>query len=243
MTQGDDRQRLRRFVAASNELHRAHLDTDAKRDAYSRFVDVQVAYFVPLYADLRERPGYGPAIDFVISDLVGPGIADRDRDLEKVVPIMSRTLPKRALAALATAMELNAGVLKINLDLSQRLTPKIDIAGSVTELEYCLACREVTDYNEYRYLIGLTRDAGLSLERIVGMPMIAPLLRSMRGPARLAGFGDLQEFLEKGFSTFRQVEDVHAFLEVLETRMEQIFERVFNAAESELSTAPIGGGA
>ena len=234
MSQPDNRERLRRFVAASNALHRSHLDTDEKRAAYGRFVDVQVAYFVPLYADLRDKPGYGAAIDFVISELVGPGIADRDRDLEKVVPIMSRTLPKRALAALATAMELNAGVLKINLDLSQRLTPKIDMAGS---------CREVTDYNEYRNLIGLTRDAGLSLERIVGMPMIAPLLRSMRGPARLAGFGDLQEFLEKGFSTFRQVEDVHAFLEVLETRMEQIFERVFNAAESELSTAPIGSDA
>ena len=53
------------------------------------------------------------------------------------------------------------------------LMSQIDIAGSVTEREYCLACREVTDYNEYQYLIGLTREAGLSLERIVGMPIIA----------------------------------------------------------------------
>lgn len=79
----------------------------------------------------------------------------------------------------------------------------------------------------------------MSLERIVAMPMIAPLLKSMRGPARLAGVGDLQAFLEKGLTTFREVDDVHEFLELLERRMATVFQRVFLADVDTLSTSPI----
>lgn len=239
MTHAESRQRLRAFVKASNELHRAHLDTRAKRASYRAFVDLQLEYFLPMYADLRGRAGYGPAIDFVISDLVGPGIADRDRELEKVVPLMSRLLPGGALAALATAMELNARILEINLGISAQLEDAIAAGEHICERRYCEATRAVSGFDDFVELIGMTREAGLSLERIVALPMIAPLLKSMRGPARLAGVGDLQAFLEKGLTTFKQVDDIHAFLEVLEQRMEDVFRRIFLEDIDALSTAPI----
>ena len=239
MTHAQSRKRLRDFVAASNALHRAHLDTPERREAYRDFVDLQLEYFLPMYGDLRDRPGYGPAIDFVISDLVGPGIADRDRELEKVVPVMSRFLPSGALAALATAMELNARILEINLGISEQLAPAIANGEHISERRYCLATREVATFEDFTALIGMTREAGMSLERIVAMPMITPLLKSMRGPARLAGVGDLQAFLEKGLATFRGVEDIHEFLELLEDRMETVFRRVFLEDVEALSGAPI----
>lgn len=233
------RSRLRRFVKLSNDLHREHLDTDPKRQRYGKFVDLQLGYFLPRYDDLRGRPGYGPAIDFIITDLVGPGIADRDRDLEKVVPIMSRTMPAGALAALATAMELNAGILEINLGISERLGNVIDEGAPISERDYCLASREVAGYQDFTRFIAMTREAGLALERIVHLPMIRPLLRTMRGPARLAGVADLQAFLEKGFETFRGVDDVPEFLDIIETRMAAVFHRVFVAEPETLSTTPI----
>lgn len=239
MSHSGVRPRLRRFVKLSNDLHRAHLDTEPKRRRYGKFVDLQLGYFLPRYDDLRGRPGFGPAIDFIITDLVGPGIADRDRDLEKVVPIMSRTMPAGALSALATAMELNAGILEINLGITEKLADVIDADAPLSERGYCLASREVAGYQDFTRFIAMTREAGLSLERIVHLPMIRPLLRTMRGPARIAGVADLQAFLEKGFETFRGLDDVPEFLEIIETRMAAVFHRVFVAAPDTLSTTPI----
>jgi hypothetical protein len=239
MTDKRSAELLRRYTAESNRLHRQYLGDAKSLAAYRRFIGLQLGYFLPKYDDLRDRPGYDAAIDFIISDLVGPGIADRDRDLERVVPVMSRMLPAKALRALALAMELNARILGINLGIESALREKIAAGDGITERDYCLATRGATNFDEFKELIGMTREAGLSLEHIVGMPMIRPMLRAMRGPARLAGFADLQAFLEKGFQTFIALDDVHTFLDVMEARMTEVFRRVFEADEATLDTAPI----
>ena len=239
MTDRDSAELLRRYTAESNRLHRRYLGDVAALTAYRQFIALQLGYFLPKYDDLRDRPGYDAAIDFIISDLVGPGIADRDRDLERVVPVMVRMLPAKALRALALAMELNARILGINLGIESALRQQIAAGTGVTERDYCIATRGATDFAEFRELIGMTREAGLSLERIVRMPMIRPMLRAMRGPARLAGFADLQAFLEKGFRTFIALDDVHEFLDIMEVRMTEIFRRVFEADEAVLGTGDI----
>ena len=40
----------------------------------------------------------------------------------------------------------------------------------------------------------------------------------MRGPAHLAGLGDLHAFLEHGFDAFRRMGDASIFLDYIETR-------------------------
>ena len=49
----------------------------------------------------------------------------------------------------------------------------------------------------------------------------------MRGPAHATGFGSLQEFLESGYHTFRNIPDIQYFLEVIETRMIEVFETIY----------------
>lgn len=232
-------QALRGFTEQSNDLHREYLGDNASRLAYQRFVDCQLAYFLPQYDDLRSRPGYDDAIHFVIADLMGPGIADRDRELARVVPAMTRLLPAGALQALAVAMELNARVLKINLGIERQLRAVLAAQKSVSELDYCVASRRVSSFDECRELVAMTRAAGESLERVIRVPMIGSLLRTMRLPARLAGVADLQAFLEKGFTTVTAVDDVHEFLDAMEQRMTDVFRHVFVAPEQNLSSAPI----
>ncbi len=233
---------FRRYTAKSNELHRRYLDDAAALAAYRRFIRLQLAYFLPLYDDLRDRPGYDAAIDFVVSDLTGPGVADRDRELARVVPVMSRLLPGRALDALALAMQLNARVLEINLDIARGLREQMDTGAPVSEYDYCLASRAAADFAECRELVAMTRRAGESLQHIVRVPMIHTTLKAMRLPARLAGVADLQAFLEKGFVTFVQLDDVPVFLDTLEARMTAVFRRVFEAPEHELAHEPIAVG-
>jgi hypothetical protein len=61
----------------------------------------------------------------------------------------------------------------------------------------------------------------------VHVPLIGMLLRTMRAPAHVAGFGALQEFLETGYLTFRRISDIDHFLALLHTRMEKVFDRIY----------------
>jgi hypothetical protein len=48
----------------------------------------------------------------------------------------------------------------------------------------------------------------------------------MRTPAKLAGFGELHNYLERGFEAFRQTEDIQTFLDTIERRELKILERI-----------------
>ena len=76
-------------------------------------------------------------------------------------------------------------------------------------------------------LVGLAVTLGDSLKTLVHVPLIGMLLRTMRAPAHVAGFGALQEFLETGFLTFRRISDIDRFLELLHARMERVFDRIY----------------
>jgi hypothetical protein len=49
----------------------------------------------------------------------------------------------------------------------------------------------------------------------------------MRLPARLAGFGALQKFLERGYKTFNALQDVDQFLNDMTVRMNEVFTQIF----------------
>jgi hypothetical protein len=230
---------LREEIRATNRLHRRYLNDPAFLRLYERFVDIQMAYFLPRYDDLRNRPGYDAAIDFVVSDLIGTGTASRDRDLERVAGVMSRTLPSKALEALVLAMGLNARVLAINIDIASAMSDGLRGGAAVSERDYCLASRQATTFAEFKKLITMSHEAGRALDRFAHLPLIRGIAHSMRIPARLAGFGDLQAFLEKGLDTFLGLADVDEFLNLMEERMTAVFHRVLVADPGLLETTPI----
>jgi hypothetical protein len=230
---------LREKIRAANRLHRRYLDDAAFFRLYERFIELQRAYFLPQYDDLRDRPGYDAAIDFVISDLLGTGTASRDHDLERVAGIMSRTLPTRALEAMTLAMDLNARVLAINIDIATALADKLRARNAISERDYCLASRQATTFGEFQTLIAKSREAGMALDRVAHLPLIRGIAHSMRIPARLAGFADLQAFLEAGLDTFVGVADVGEFLDVMDERMTEVFHRILVEDEQLLDTTPI----
>ena len=54
-------------------------------------------------------------------------------------------------------------------------------------------------------------------------------LKLMREPARVAGLGDLQEFLERGFESFRVMQGADQFLAIICDRECAILKRLFSA--------------
>jgi hypothetical protein len=59
---------------------------------------------------------------------------------------------------------------------------------------------------------------GRALDTLTRSPLLHRTLRLMRGPARAAGLGALQSFLEAGFDTFRAMHGADEFLRVVGER-------------------------
>jgi hypothetical protein len=217
--------RLRLYTEKSNAVHAQYLSDPELFRRYERFIDWQVAYSLPFYDEFLHDPETAAAVEFVISDLIGTGVSARDADLARVVPVMVRLLPARALQALASAMELNYRAISINVDICQALASQIDAGTGIAEREYCAAFRQATSLDECQELIRLTIDLGHSLKRLVRSSALGMTLRGMHHPAHAAGFGAMQDFLEKGYTTFHAIDDVDVFLGRFEVRMSEVFAR------------------
>ena len=237
MSQSDRKlaaQKFRRFMRRSNELHREYLDDQQLCRNYDRFANWQLEYLLPFFGDLYAEEGYSEAIDFTMSDLAGIGISHRDRDLARAAPAITTLLPLGALVTIAAAAEMNARVLEINIAICRCLVVGNELPAEVTEYDYCVACREASSLEQCVELVTLITGLGHTLGSLVKIPVIGMTLRAMRAPARAAGFAALQEFLEKGYRTFKQIPDIDHFLSEIETRMTEIFERIYTAPLEQL---------
>jgi len=223
-------EKFRHAIARSNELHAAYLEDTALYEAYDRFTRWQFDYMLPFFSDLLGPEGYADAVDFIVSDLAGVGVSARDHDIERATPIIVRSLPVQALELAASAAELNAGALEINLTICRELLVDGVLPVQFTEAEYCAACRRASSYEEVMGLVQLAIELGEGLKTLVHVPLIGMLLRTMRMPAHVAGYGALQEFLETGFFTFRRISDIDLFLEYLGRRLEKVFDRIYRTA-------------
>lgn len=220
---------FRGAIARSNELHSLYLDDPQLFESYDRFTRWQLDYMLPFFSDLLEPEGYADAVDFIVSDLAGVGISARDRDIERAAPVIVRSLPAHPLATAAAAVELNARVLEINLGICRALLVDGKLPPTIGEDEYFTACHAVSSYEECMELVHLAVELGETLQRLVRVPLIGGLLRTMRKPAHAAGFGALQVFLETGYLTFRRISGIDRFLELLQLRLDQVFECIYHS--------------
>ena len=218
--------KFRDAIARSNELHGEYLGDAELLEAYDRFTRWQLDYMIALFSDLIEAHDYKDAVDFIVSDLAGVGISERDRDIERAGGVISNTLPQHPLETAAAALELNAAALEINLAILRELQVDGRLPQQITEADYVRACRRATSYEECMRLAHLAGELGETLKTLVRVPLLGGLLRTMRAPARAAGFSALHDFLETGFNTFREIPDIDLFLEQLVGRLDEIFQRI-----------------
>jgi hypothetical protein len=226
--------RFREHIRRSNELHVEYLEDEHLLKNYDRFTNWQLEYLLPRFSDLHAREGYAEAIDFTISDLAGISISHRDSDLERAAPAITNLLPLRALETIASATEMNARILEVNIGICRELQVGNVLPEPITEKQYCIACRSASSFDECVDIVHLVSGLGRTLKTLVKVPMIGITLRAMRVPANAAGFGVLQEFLETGFLTFRKIPDIEHFLGEIEQRAVEVFERIYKTPLSTL---------
>jgi hypothetical protein len=180
------------------------------------------------YADLAADPRYAPAAAFFLSDIYGErDFTERDRSVERAYPVIRKTLPKAALAPLERAMELHDLSVKLDTALCEVLVGELDVKDRISEASYAEAYRRSSTRAQRLRQIELLVAVGADLDRVVKKPLVGRMLVLARRPARAAGFGELQNFLERGFNAFRHMGGAVEFLRAIETREKRILERLF----------------
>jgi hypothetical protein len=175
------------------------------------------------YRDLREKPRFAPAVDFFLSDLYGPReFSSRDENLTRAWRYLKRTLPISALEALGRAIELEVLTAELDHAMATALAKE-----EVAETSYAAAYRTVGQRETRQRQIDLVVVAGESLAGTVRYVLVGPLIRAAHGPAHAAGFGVLQDFIERGYGAFRQMGDARAFLTAIRERETALMEALF----------------
>ncbi|TMH60205.1 MAG: hypothetical protein E6H53_05555 [Betaproteobacteria bacterium] len=215
---------LIRQLQRARALHEQRAASPALAAALDRLAQWQSRRLNGTYADLARDPRYAAAIAFFGTDLYGPGdFSRRDADLARVVPLMSKVLPEGVLATIAGAMELSVLSHELDRALLERLGP----ATPLSVVSYCEAYREQDERRSRERQIALIVTVGHALDRYVGKPLVRSALAAMRQPARLAGFGALQDLLERGFAAFRRMDGAAEFLATVETRETALMNAIF----------------
>lgn len=184
----------------------------------------QAARLARTYPDLLDSPRFGPAATFFLSDLYGPkDFSARDAEIERILPMLTRALPLSGLHTLSLAIELDA----LSEDLDARMLDTLRQRGRIANIDdgaYAQAYREVGRRSARLRQIRLIVETGEALEALARKPLIAGALALMRGPAHAVGLGELHEFLERGFTTFKRMGRAGEFLARIEREESALLE-------------------
>lgn len=92
---------------------------------------------------------------------------------------------------------------------------------------YGHAYRKVDRRPDRERQIDLIEHLGQSLDRLARRPFVTATLAMMRKPAELAGLGDLQSFLERGYAAFKKMGGADEFLGLVISREKKVLKSLF----------------
>ena len=221
-----ERARIAASLAASLRAKALLLSpNDPTREALNFVKKWQAQRLARTHADFLASIRYGDAARFFLNDLYKPqDLTGRDNDLERLLPIMIKLLPEKALSTIVKALELDALSEQLDWAVAEKLKNfhaalTIDDAQfeSLYAQAYCLN-DDVARRAEQRSAV---LQIGQSLEKLVTQPLLGVLLTTMAGPAKVAGLSAMHEFLMRGFNAFKKMKGAGEFLAQIHFRETQ----------------------
>lgn len=223
------RARLKTAIARRLHWRAEAFHSDRRENASPRLAVLrawQARRLEASFADVLADPTMHAAGRFFLSDLYGDrDFSGRDRDVDRIMPIMVHLLPETMLGAARDAIELH--VLSHALDLrmvramDRRRWSTLDVA------RYGEIYREAGQPRLRRRQIALVVSVGRSLDAAVQRHGVHRLLRASRLPARAAGLSELQAFLERGFDAFAKLGGAEPFLQRVARGEGEVSRRLF----------------
>jgi hypothetical protein len=180
------------------------------------------------HADLLAGPRFGPAARFFLSDIYGPrDFSQRDADMQRFYDGVRKVLPERAVAVLGDVVNLSALTNELDDRLIHALVDDLGVTDTITLEQYAAAYRVCDNYDERLRQLQLIEEIGRGIDRMVKIPFIAVALRLAHTPAVMAGWAELQEYLERGFSAFKHMKGADEFMNAIIGRETRILDAIF----------------
>ncbi|MFY2764920.1 FFLEELY motif protein [Arenimonas sp. MALMAid1274] len=230
MSQTFQRHRLAKRLAWQQALHDVRAEPRNKLKTLAPLRAWQTRRLADGFQDFLASPRMRPAAEFFLTDLYGErDFSARDRDVARIMPLMSRLLPESLLVAATDAIELAVLSHAFDLRMAQALADRPEPLAPITVADYGKAYRTVGCPRLRRHQIELVLGVGWTLDAAVKKHGVYKLLRASRFPAKAAGLSELQGFLERGFAAFEALDGAGDFLEAIGSREREVSRRLFRA--------------
>ena len=209
--------------------------------AVSAIKRFQALRFAGTYRDLLQKEPFAQAARFFLDELYSEkNYTRRDAQFARIAGALERLFPKPVVQTAASLAQLHLLTETLDLAMAEhwRADPeKNDVA------RYISAWRALGQRSERNKQLAQVLALGRELDLLTRTPGLRLMLKMMRGPANLAGLGDLQRFLEAGFDTFaamgRQTGATTYFLDTVSSRETRMFDDLFEtdlvACETQIS--------
>ncbi len=208
----------------------AHLRRAQRLDAaFGQRVQALKAFqhqrFARTYRDLLQSVNHAAAARFFLDELYGPhDFTERDAQFARIVPALVRLFPRDIVATVRSLAELHALSERLDAEVAAALaSPSVDLPV------YRAGWQAVGQAAARQRQIDLMLQIGRALVRFTRNPVLRHSLRLMRAPAKAAGLGALQHFLERGFDTFAGLREPEGFLSLIAEREQRISGWLFSA--------------
>jgi hypothetical protein len=190
----------------------------------------QAARFEHTYADLMASDRYRPAAEYFLSDLYGPkDFSERDEELERLLPVLTRILPASAIHTLAVGVELDLLSESLDLAMVEALLAAGQTADAdISEAAYIKAYRACGNRPGREAQIELILQIGAAIDIITRKPLLRAAIALFKGPAYAVHMGELHQFLDSGFHAFRNMRGAAEFLAIIRERETRILARLFS---------------
>ncbi len=170
---------------------------------------IQCHRFRHTYHEALQRPDWGPAANFFLSELYSDrDFSKRDAQFARIAPSIQRLFPANVVTVTSTLIRLHAISEQLDHEMACSFLENLPLPltqASAFEA-YVATWRRVGNPNSREQQLDWVQFLGDGLTKFVRTPGLRMMLRMMRKPAAAAWLEDLQFFLELGIDTFAQLD-------------------------------------
>jgi hypothetical protein len=171
------------------------------------------------YADLLANPRYSRACRFFLDDVYSAkDFRQRDEEIRQLYEIISHFLPDILLKLVSAVIELNDLTQILDEKLWSVLQNELSVTDTISMDLYVAGYRLCDNYVERAHQIELIDQVGHLVDFTTKIPMIATTLKLVRVPVSRAGWGDLHDWIERGFLAFQHMHGAKEFLATIHDR-------------------------
>lgn len=232
-------------LASVDEQRQLRANDAVLKIGVDRLKHYQQRRFENTYADLLRSQRYSKSARFFLDELYGPGdFVRRDRQFARIVPKLVSMFPAEAVETVGRLAALHAVTERLDTAMAEVLRDLPPDRETYIRAWQRVGCRA-----EREFQVQTVLSIGRSIDHFTGHPWVSRSLRWMRAPAKIAGLGDLQAFLEKGMACFTALGGAGDFLSIIERRETELLQALYSnsvltgdaaASSPTLAALPVG---